>query len=260
MKKYISLAIALLCLGLFFACGRGYVPTPPADETPSMTKAEIWTEPESETTEEVFDGTEAATESTTMRISATTITASAAKTSAAAVMQHTAATAAAAVAEFVFSVPTTTRVTTTTTSKATTTTAKYIPSATTASTAASATIQQITADYEVMGQTLYQEKAVQALNGLRAEQGLAPMTPSAELMATTLEQANKMAAAQDCFHTGGFPPGFESVAVVPYFQPADTLGKMLTWHVSNFLQPGYENCGIAVVRRGNDLYCVMQGN
>jgi len=114
MKKYISLAVALLCLGLFFACGRGYVPMPPADETPSMTTAEIWTEPESETTEEVFDGTEATTESTTMRTSATTITASAAKASAAAVMQYTAATPASKLSSAT-AYTTTTRVTTTTT-------------------------------------------------------------------------------------------------------------------------------------------------
>jgi len=58
----------------------------------------------------------------------------------------------------------------------------------------------------------------------------------------------------------GFPPGFEAVAHVPYNFPAQLLGEMLTNHVSNFLMDGYSNVGIAVVRSGNTLFAVMQGN
>ena len=111
-----------------------------------------------------------------------------------------------------------------------------------------------------MGQTAYQTKVIEALNNLRAGRGLAPMTPSEELMASTLAQARKMAAAGKSFHTEGFPPGFESVAHVPYNFPAQVLGEMLTNHVQNFLMDGYGNAGIAVVRSGNTLYAVMQGN
>lgn len=111
-----------------------------------------------------------------------------------------------------------------------------------------------------MGQAGYQTKVIEALNALRAERGLAPMAPSAELTASTLAQAQKMAAAGKSFHTEGFPPGFESVAHVPYNFPAQLLGEMLANHVQNFLMDGYSNVGIAVVRNGNTLYAVMQGN
>ena len=101
---------------------------------------------------------------------------------------------------------------------------------------------------------------IEALNNLRAGRGLTLMVPSAELTASTLAQAQKMAAAGKSFHTEGFPPGFESVAHVPYNFPAQVLGEMLTNHVRNFLMDGYSNVGIAVVRDGNRLYAVMQGN
>ena len=94
MKRYISLAVALLCFGLFFACARRYAPMPSAEEPPNTTMAETETETERETTEEVIEETEAATESTTMQTSATTTTAAAAKTSAAAVAQHATASTA----------------------------------------------------------------------------------------------------------------------------------------------------------------------
>jgi uncharacterized protein YkwD len=111
-----------------------------------------------------------------------------------------------------------------------------------------------------MGQAAYQTKVIEALNNLRAGRGLAPMAPSEELMASTLAQARKMAAAGKSFHTEGFSPGFESVAHVPCNFPAQVLGEMLANHVQNFLMDGYSNAGIAVVRSGNTLYAVMQGN
>ena len=86
------------------------------------------------------------------------------------------------------------------------------------------------------------------------------MTANSALMDATLTQAQKMAEAGRSFHTEGFPPGFESVAHVPYSFPAQVLGEMLTNHVQNFLMDGYSHVGVAVVRKGNTLYAVMQGN
>jgi len=119
---------------------------------------------------------------------------------------------------------------------------------------------QALTDYEAMGQAQYQEEAIKALNAMRAERGLAPMAKSDYLMSTCLDQAQKMAAAENCFHTGEFPPGFEAVSYVPYVYPAKTLGEMLTLHVGNFLDAQSTLVGIAVVRNGNRLYAVMQGN
>jgi len=111
-----------------------------------------------------------------------------------------------------------------------------------------------------MSQAQYQEEAIRALNAMRAERGLAPMAKSDYLMSTCLDQARKMAAAESSFHTGEFPPGFESVSYVPYDFPAKVLGEMLTLHVGNFLAPESTLVGIAVVRNGNRLYACMQGN
>jgi len=111
-----------------------------------------------------------------------------------------------------------------------------------------------------MGQALYQAKVIEALNALRAERGLAPMAQSPALMASCLAQAQKMANDGKAYHTEGNPPGFESVAMMPYYWPAQVLGENLANHVSNFLEPQYGNVGIAVVRSGNQIFAVMQGN
>ena len=149
---------------------------------------------------------------------------------------------------------------TTTTARPTTATQPTTVARPTTSTTTTAPTTRTLTDYESMGQAGYQTKVIEALNALRAGRGLAPMAPSAELTASTLAQAQKMAAAGKSFHTEGFPPGFESVAHVPYNFSAQLLGEMLTNHVQNFLMDGYSNVGIAVVRDGNRLYCVMQGN
>jgi len=151
---------------------------------------------------------------------------------------------------------TTTQTITTTTARAATTTTR--PSTTTTTTRT--TTAQALSDYEAMGQTLYQTKAIEALNALRAGRGLAPMAQSPALMTSCLAQAQKMAAAGKAFHTEGIPPGFESVASMPYYWPAQVMGENLANHVSNFLEPQYGNVGIAVVRSGNQIYAVMQGN
>jgi len=136
---------------------------------------------------------------------------------------------------------------------ATTTTTRYVPPATTTTT------RQLP-DYEAMGQTAYQDEAIRALNAMRAKQGLAPMAKSDYLMSTCLAQAQVMAAAGRNIHSE-FPPGCESVGFVPYDFPAQVLGEVLAHHVSQFLTDGDRvNVGIAVVRDGNYLYAVMQGN
>jgi len=150
--------------------------------------------------------------------------------------------------------------TTQATTTATTTTRPTTMTTTTTTTAAPATTTQAKPDYESMGQAQYQEEIIKALNAMRAEQGLAPMAKSDYLMSACLDQARKMAAAENSFHTDGFPPGFESVSYVPYDFPAKVLAEMLTLHVGNFLDAQSTLVGIAVVRNGNRLYACMQGN
>lgn len=147
-------------------------------------------------------------------------------------------------------------VTTTATARTTTSTAPRLSTTTTTAPTTTRTMP----DYESMGQALYQTKVIEALNAMRADRGLAPMVKNAALMSSSLAQAQKMAVAGRSYHTEGIPPGFESVAHVPIDFPAQLLGEMLTNHVVNFLQDGYDNVGIAVVRNGNQLYACMQGN
>jgi hypothetical protein len=113
MKRYISLSAALLCLGLFYACGRGYAPMPPAEEPPSTTIAEVETEPETETTE--LETTEATTESAATMPSTVTAVATTSKAATTAARRTVVTTAAAKVSS---TAPTTPRTTTTTTTRA----------------------------------------------------------------------------------------------------------------------------------------------
>jgi len=88
MKKYICLIAGLLCLAVFTACGRGYVPMPPADEFTSTTMAITEDETERETTKEEPEETEAATEAATAQTNAAATTVAAARTSAATTTQR----------------------------------------------------------------------------------------------------------------------------------------------------------------------------
>jgi len=124
MKRYISLVAALLCLGLFNACGRGYTPMPPVEETMSTTITETETESESAITEAALEETEAAAEGSAVQASATTTTAPAVKISATTAKQSTTATTAKA------SSAATTTACTTTTRAPTTTTAPPVPTTT----------------------------------------------------------------------------------------------------------------------------------
>ena len=100
---------------------------------------------------------------------------------------------------------------------------------------------------------------IRALNNIRAGLGLEPMREDPALMASSLEQAWKMARAGNCFHSES-PPGCESVAYYPLrFFSAEAVGESLTYHVSDFRQAEKTRVGVAVVRRGDYLYCVMQG-
>ena len=106
----------------------------------------------------------------------------------------------------------------------------------------------------------YLNEVVATLNRIRAGRGLAPMVMNDGLMESSLAHAKKMAEAGTSFHSDP-PPGFESVGYVPHHVfTAQMLGEDLTIHVSNFTQDGYFSVGIAVVKRGDYLYAVMQGN
>jgi len=158
-----------------------------------------------------------------------------------------------------------------TTQAATTTTTHYIPPTTTATirppttqpptttSTTQAPATQAGPDYEAMGQALYQDEAVKALNALRAERGLPPMTINPTLMANSLAQAQRMVAAGYEYHSTVDLPGCESVARVPYNFPAKLMGETLAKHVAQFLTDSRTSVGIAVVRQGNYLYAVMQG-
>jgi uncharacterized protein YkwD len=111
-----------------------------------------------------------------------------------------------------------------------------------------------------MGQATYQDEAIKGLNALRAERGLPPMTINATLMANSLAQAQRMAAAGKEFHSTENLPGCESVARIPYNFPAKLLGETLGKHSPQFLEACRSSVGIAVVRQGNYLYAVMQGS
>ena len=141
------------------------------------------------------------------------------------------------------------------TAAATTTTTFYVPPATMAALQIDRGAQEM-----VVMDMEYLNEVVATLNRIRAERGLAPMIMNNGLMESSLAHAKKMAEAGTSFHSDP-PPGFESVGYVPYHVfTAQMLGEDLTTHVSNFTQDGYFSVGIAVVKRGDYLYAVMQGN
>ena len=150
---------------------------------------------------------------------------------------------------------TTTQAATTTT---TTTTTTQPPTMTT--TTSPTTVTQAGPDYEAMGQAAYQDEAIRALNALRAEYGLPPMTVSATLMEKSLAQAQQMVAVGYEYHSTVDLPGCESVARIPYNFPAKLLGETLGKHTPQFLTDSRSTVGIAILRQGNYLYTVLQGN
>jgi len=270
-KKLFALALIPVLAAVLIACGdtdttdyvepvmEGTTVTEAASEFSSEAEPQIV---ESESTVQKDAASSFSAGKTTV---ATTAAASKAPAATQAVSLSVGSTNATTVAKSADVTATTTQraaTTTRSTTQRTTSTTRYIPPTTTTTrpTTTTTIMTQAKPDYESMGQATYQTKVIEALNNLRKGRSLAPMAPSNELMASTLAQAQKMAAAGKSFHTEGFPPGFESVAHVPYNFPAQVLGEMLTNHVQNFLMTGYSNVGIAVVRSGNTLYAVMQGN
>ena len=153
------------------------------------------------------------------------------------------------------------------TTATTTTTAQYVLPVTTTTqpptmttTTSPTTVTQAGPDYEAMGQAAYQDEAIRALNALRAEYGLPPMTVSVTLMATSLAQAQRMVVAGREYHSTVDLPGCESVARIPYNFPAKLLGETLGKHTPQFLTDSRSTVGIAIIRQGNNLYAVMQGS
>jgi hypothetical protein len=79
------------------------------------------------------------------------------------------------------------------------------------------------------------------------------------LMASSLEQAWKMARAEACFHSEN-PHGCESVAYYPgQVFSAHLVGERLTYHSPGFRQAEKARVGVAVIKYDDYLYCVMQG-
>ena len=139
------------------------------------------------------------------------------------------------------------------------TAAPYVSPATTTTTTAAPPVPQPALAYEVMGPE-YLGIVITSLNEIRAEFGLALMREDPALMASSLEQAWKMAKAEDCFHSEN-PHGCESVAYYPnQFFPAKVVGERLTWHSPGFREPQNVRVGIAVILYDGYLYCVMQGD
>jgi uncharacterized protein YkwD len=224
-KHLIALAMALALAALMIACGSGgatneYVP--PATEVTTVEEA---------TSELSGETSSQAAESETAAQSEGATSSSAGTTTQALAMG-------------------TTRATTTTTTTRTTITAAPKPQP---------PAPQPVLEYEVMGPE-FLGTALNALNEIRAEFGLAPMREDAALMASSLELAWKMARAEDCFHSEN-PHGCESVAYYPsQFFSAHLVGERLTYHSPGFREEQNVRVGIAVVQYDGYLYCVLQGD
>lgn len=96
------------------------------------------------------------------------------------------------------------------------------------------------------------------INSRRSELGLPLAHLNSALSTECLVQAKKMADAGNSFHSSN-PSGCEGVARVPYNHPADLLGDVMCTHVPDFLYDSTVKIGVAVVKKGNYLYAVVQG-
>jgi len=281
-KQLIALALILALAAAVIACGRtdttGYVEPAMEGTTITETTSELSTETallaaESESAAQTEATSFSAGKTAVLDIAVST----AAKPTEIAARQTAAKPAATTIAPAV-TTPATAAQTTTTTryvppqTAAVTTTTRHAPlsttltvtttqyvSPTTTTTTAPTTKPQALSDYEAMGQALYQEEALKALNAMRAERGLLPMTVNATLTANSLAHAQKMAAAGKEFHSTENLPGCESVSRIPANFPAKLLGETLANHTPQFLESSRSSVGIAVIRQGSYLYAVMQG-
>ena len=99
---------------------------------------------------------------------------------------------------------------------------------------------------------------LKGINERRAAKGLTPARLDSSLSDECLVQAKKMADAGYAFHSE-MPTGCEGTARVPYNHPADLLGDVMCTHVPDFLYESNVRIGVAVVKKGNYLYAVVQG-
>ena len=104
----------------------------------------------------------------------------------------------------------------------------------------------------------FQKEVLKGLNERRAAWGLTPAKLDNSLSDECLVQAIKMAEAGYVFHSE-MPTGCEGCSRVPYNQPAHLIGDVMCTHVPDFLYESNVNVGVAVVKKGNYLYTVMQG-
>ena len=251
-KQLIALALALVFSAVMIACGSSGSTTGYAEPTTEDTTA---TETASEFTDETVSQTAESETSTpaesTVSFSAGTTTRTYAESTA---RPATAAQPAVTQATTRTAATTTARPVTAATTNTTTT--RHIPPTTTTT-----TLQLDRGAQDIVPMDMaYLNEVVAELNRIRAERGLAPMVMNPALMASTLTHAKKMAEAGTSFHSE-LSTGFESVGHVPHHVfTAQMLGEDMTTHVSNFTQDGYFSVGIAVVKRGDYLYAVMQGD
>ena len=114
-----------------------------------------------------------------------------------------------------------------------------------------------TPTYEIMGLD-FRKEVLRGLNERRAALGLTPAKLDSDLSAVCLVQAKKMADAGYTFHSETMD-GCEGCARVPYNHPADLLGDVMCTHVPDFLCEENVRIGVAVIKKGNYLYAVVQG-
>ena len=112
-------------------------------------------------------------------------------------------------------------------------------------------------EYEILGQD-YLKGVLDGINERRSALGLPLAKLNSTLSNECLVQAKKMAEAGHTFHSEN-PTGCEGVAKVPYNYPAELIGDVMCSHVSNFLDTDRINVGVAVVKKGNSLFAVVQG-
>ena len=96
------------------------------------------------------------------------------------------------------------------------------------------------------------------MNDRRAALGLPLAKLNSALSDECLVQAKKMADAGYDFHSDK-PTGCESTMKVPYNFPAELMGDQMCNHVADFTYEATTKIGIAVVKKGNSLYVVIQG-
>jgi hypothetical protein len=104
----------------------------------------------------------------------------------------------------------------------------------------------------------YINGVLKGMNDRRAALGFPLATLNKALSDECLVQAKKMADVGYDFHSE-WPTGCEGTAKVPYNFPAELMGDQMCNHVADFTYEATKRIGIAVVKKGNSLYVVVQG-